>query len=99
MTKKRRAVLDFLITFIAQNRYSPSIDEIRIGLGLRSPATVHKHLAALERDGHVTHDFHKMRSWEPTHGPLPNGREFIYDRYHGILEVVWKAPRRPEQAA
>ena len=47
LTKRQRQVLDFIKGFIEEKGYSPSLQEIGIGFGLTSPATVHKHVLNL----------------------------------------------------
>jgi len=36
---------------VAENGYSPSFEEIKVGMGLTSLATVHKHVTNLEKKG------------------------------------------------
>lgn len=54
MTTRQREVLDFIGAFIATERHSPSYEEIADWIGVRSVATVHKHLSALVRSGNIT---------------------------------------------
>ena len=49
VTRRQKEVLDFLETFVSRNEYSPSFEEIARGLGLKSLATVHKHISNLEK--------------------------------------------------
>ena len=49
LTKRQKEVLDFIKSFIRDNGYAPSIDEIRGKFDLSSVATVHKHLKFLEK--------------------------------------------------
>jgi repressor LexA len=44
VTRRQKEVLDFLESFVARNGYSPSFEEIARGMGLKSLATVHKHM-------------------------------------------------------
>ena len=44
LTRRQREMLDCITDFIAENEYSPSIEEIGKMMGLSSPATIHKHL-------------------------------------------------------
>jgi len=53
LTPKQKAVLDFVRHFVTRCGYAPSIAEIADGLGLSSPATVHKHLHQLVEKGHL----------------------------------------------
>lgn len=66
LTKKQRAVYDFIEGFIARNGYSPSLEEIAQGLSLRSLATVHKHVANLTEKGVLKRAWNRGRSIEVT---------------------------------
>lgn len=50
---KERRVLEFLARFQQKFGYSPTLKEIALGVGLRSPATVHEHVAALIEKGYL----------------------------------------------
>ncbi|MDA0208287.1 MAG: transcriptional repressor LexA [bacterium] len=65
LTKKQRAVLDYIETFIQENSYTPSYREIADGLGLSSPSTIHGHIQALCEKGVInTADDGSARSIE-----------------------------------
>lgn len=71
LTYRQKDVLDFLLTFISRNEYSPSYEEIGESLGLRSLATVHKHVCTLERKGFIRRKFNKSRSIDVVALPGP----------------------------
>src|SRR5436305_879906 len=54
LTPKQERVFKFLRAYIESNNESPSIEEICERFNLRSPATVHQHLTALERLGLIS---------------------------------------------
>jgi repressor LexA len=62
ITRRQHEVYDFISRFVSENGYSPSYDEIREGLNLNALATVHKHVANLEKKGLLTRDFNRSRS-------------------------------------
>lgn len=62
LTRRQKEVYDFLAKFIAENDYSPSFEEIGVGLGLTSLATVHKHISNLEEKGLLKRDYNRSRS-------------------------------------
>jgi repressor LexA len=62
ITRRQRQLYDFISEFVQKNGYSPSYDEIRIGLELNSLATVHKHVTNLEKKGLLTRDYNRSRS-------------------------------------
>lgn len=55
-TIRQQAILGFIETFIADNSYPPTYEEIRQGLGLSTKSLVNHHLAALEEAGLIERD-------------------------------------------
>ena len=51
LTGRQRQILDYLVREVRDKGYAPSVREIGVALGLRSPSTVHQHLMALEHKG------------------------------------------------
>lgn len=49
----RKRVYDFIVDFIMQNGYSPSVDEITVGSGVSSKASVHDCLLMLQMMGKI----------------------------------------------
>lgn len=64
LTRRQKEVLDFIATFVRDNGYSPSYEEIAQGLQLASLATVHKHIQALETKHYLRRGFNQSRSIE-----------------------------------
>jgi repressor LexA len=64
LTKRQKQVLDFLRGFLSRQGYAPSFEEIAAGMGLRSLATVHKHIATLNAKGYIRHGANRRRSLE-----------------------------------
>ncbi|MGH9466844.1 MAG: transcriptional repressor LexA [Terriglobales bacterium] len=64
LTKRQHEVLTFLQSFIEREGYCPSYEEIAAGLHLTSLATVHAHLATLEKKGCLRRGFNQSRSIE-----------------------------------
>lgn len=58
----RRKIYDFLVKFITENGYSPSIREICEGTGLRSTSTIYNHLMTLEMMGKIHTKERKSRT-------------------------------------
>ncbi len=65
-TKKQKALLDYIATFIAENGYSPSYREIKDGMNYSSVATVALHINNLVKRGHLVKRDNSARSLEPT---------------------------------
>jgi repressor LexA len=78
LTRRQKQVLDFLVSFISRNGYSPSFEEIGESLGLSSLATVHKHIGTLERKGFIRRGYNQSRSIDvvalPASVPVAVGR-------------------------
>src|SRR6516164_9807894 len=62
VTRRQKEILDFLETFVTRNGYSPSFEEIARGMGLKSLATVHKHITNLEKKGMLDRVHNRSRS-------------------------------------
>src|SRR6516164_6142944 len=62
VTRRQKEVLDFLTDFVRKNEYSPSYEEIARGLGLKSLATVHKHITNLANKGLLQRAQNRSRS-------------------------------------
>jgi len=73
LTKRQKQVLDFLVGFINEKGYAPSFEEIAHSLDLSSLATVHKHVATLERKGFIRRGYNQSRSIDVVAlpGPVP----------------------------
>lgn len=61
-TTKREEILRFLEEFTAANGYSPTVREICAAVGLRSTASVYRHLESLRDDGLICMDESKKRA-------------------------------------
>jgi repressor LexA len=61
ITRRQREVYDFISRFVAEHGYSPSYEEIKVGINLSSLATVHKHITNLEKKALLTRDYNRSR--------------------------------------
>ena len=66
LTRRQKQVLEFIASYQRDFGYSPSYEEIAEALGLASLATVHKHIATLERKDYLRRGFNQSRSLELT---------------------------------
>lgn len=64
ITRRQKEVLSYIGDFIKANGYSSSFAEIARGVGLRSLATVHKHIGNLKRKGLISAWVNRSRSIE-----------------------------------
>ena len=53
LTSKQQMVYDFIVEFIHEHHYSPSIREIGKGLNISSTSTIHTHITTLARKGYI----------------------------------------------
>jgi len=65
LTRRQREIYDYIREFVAEHRYSPSLEEIGAHFGLSSVATVHKHVQHLVEKGLVRKAWNRSRSVEP----------------------------------
>lgn len=65
LTPKQKKVLDFIISFVDKNDYSPSLEEIAKHFKLRSISTVHQQVEVLAKKGYLNKVEFKQRSIEP----------------------------------
>jgi repressor LexA len=85
VSDRQRAILEYLREYIEQHGYPPTVREIGEAVGLRSPSTVHAHLAQLERAGLLRRDPTKPRALELIGAPR---RERADDRPARGLPLV-----------
>src|SRR5438477_3030050 len=64
LTGRQQEIWDFLVDYVDQHGYPPTVREIGEAVGLASPSTVHAHLANLERAGLLRRDPTKPRAIE-----------------------------------
>ena len=64
VTKRKSQILEYIRKFQAREGYGPTVREICRALGLASPGSLMKHLAALERDGLLSRSPGKSRTWQ-----------------------------------
>jgi repressor LexA len=64
LTQRQQEIWNFLVEYVDQHGYPPTVREIGEQVGLASPSTVHAHLANLERAGLLRRDPTKPRALE-----------------------------------
>jgi repressor LexA len=64
LTRRQREVYECIRDFVAEHGYAPSLDEVGERLGLRSVATVHRHVELLVEKGWVRKAANSSRSLE-----------------------------------
>jgi repressor LexA len=69
LTRRQREIYDYIRSFVSDNGYSPSLEEIGAHFGLSSVATVHKHVHHLVEKGFLRKAWNRSRSVEPVEMP------------------------------
>jgi repressor LexA len=64
LSKRQSEIYDFVLEYVDEHGYPPTVREIGEAVGLASPSTVHAHLANLERAGYLRRDPTKPRALE-----------------------------------
>jgi repressor LexA len=64
LTDRQREIYEYLVAYVDEHGYPPTVREIGEEVGLASPSTVHAHLANLERAGYIRRDPTKPRALE-----------------------------------
>jgi repressor LexA len=76
LTRRQKEILDFIRRHIERKGYAPTIEEIGDHFGLRSLATVHKHLTNLQNKGLLRRHVNRSRALELIQaGRTPRGIE------------------------
>lgn len=68
--ERRRAIFTYIKTYIKDNGYGPSVDEITEGIGVKSKTAVRSHLTNMLAQGVITMQPGKYRSIR-----IPDGRK------------------------
>ena len=74
LTRKQHELLSFIDRHLKETGFSPSFDEMKDGLHLRSKSGIHRLISALEERGFLARRHHRARALEvlrlPEHAPL-----------------------------
>ncbi len=71
LTRRQREIYDFLRDKIVNRGYGPTVREIGVQFGIRSPNGVMCHLKALEKKGLITRESHMSRAIQLNNPPQP----------------------------
>ncbi len=64
LTKRQKEILDYIESFIDNQGYAPSFEEIAESFGYSTQATVNEHQTQLERKGYIRKSYNESRSIE-----------------------------------
>ena len=66
LTRKQKELFEFLNKYIATNNISPSFEEMKVAVNLKSKSGIHRLITSLEQRGFIKRLKHKARAMEIT---------------------------------
>ena len=66
LTKKQKELYEYLIEYITKNSISPSFEEMKVAVNLKSKSGIHRLITSLEERGFIKRLKHKARAMEIT---------------------------------
>ena len=66
LTRKQKELFDYLCSYISKNSISPSFEEMKIAVKLKSKSGIHRLITSLEERGFIKRLKHKARAMEIT---------------------------------
>ena len=81
LTKKQKNLLIFINEKLKRTGISPSYDEMRISLNLKSKSGIHRLISALEERGFIKRLPHKARALEVIKLPETAGAQDLYNNF------------------
>ena len=66
LTKKQKELFDYLTSYIIKNSISPSFEEMKVAVNLKSKSGIHRLITSLEQRGFIKRLKHKARAMEIT---------------------------------
>ena len=106
ISKRQKEVLDFIKSYIKNNKYSPSLEEIKNNFGLASVSTAYHHVTALENAGCLIRQANQPRALELNNntgtvpiqlrGLIAAGAPIEAVEKYQILQVPKSLARTPE---
>jgi len=77
LTRKQHELLTFIDGHLKSTGFSPSFEEMKEALQLRSKSGIHRLISALEERGFLRRRHHRARALEVMRLPNENGREVV----------------------
>jgi len=81
LTKKQKNLLIFINEKLKRTGISPSYDEMRVSLNLKSKSGIHRLISALEERGFIKRLPHKARALEVIKLPENAGAQDLYNNF------------------
>ena len=80
LTKKQKELFDYLSNYIAKNSISPSFEEMKNAVNLKSKSGIHRLITSLEQRGFIKRLKHKARAMEITKTLTNNFNNINHDK-------------------
>jgi repressor LexA len=99
LTRKQHELLMFIHEHLQATGFSPSFDEMKVGLALKSKSGIHRLISALEERGFLRRRAHRARALEIVKLPGAPGTSFAaesQDAGASIIQGQFGAPVRHE---
>ena len=77
LTKKQKELYDFLTQYISEHSISPSFEEMKNAVNLKSKSGIHRLITSLEQRGYIKRLKHKARAMEITKEVISNDEFFL----------------------
>ena len=87
LTKKQKELFDYLSNYIAKNSISPSFEEMKNAVNLKSKSGIHSLITSLEQRGFIKRLKHKARAMEITKTLTNNFNNIHHDKKLNSIEI------------
>ena len=87
LTKKQKELFDYLSNYIAKNSISPSFEEMKNAVNLKSKSGIHRLVTSLEQRGFIKRLKHKARAMEITKTLTNNFNNINHDKKLNSIEI------------
>ena len=87
LTKKQKELFDYLSNYIANNSISPSFEEMKNAVNLKSKSGIHRLITSLEQRGFIKRLKHKARAMEITKTLTNNFNNINHDNKLNSIEI------------
>ncbi len=87
LTKKQKELFDYLSNYIAKNSISPSFEEMKNAVNLKSKSGIHRLITSLEQRGFIKRLKHKARAMEITKTLTNNFNTINHDTKLNSIEI------------
>ena len=81
LTKKQKELFEYLTKYISKNSISPSFEEMKLAVNLKSKSGIHRLISALEERGFIKRLAHKARALEVLKLPETASANDIYNTF------------------